>query len=115
MEIPKYETDCWGSSTFPGQIDWEKIDSYKKSYLSKIGSVIVDGANVEVTISVADAIYTEKGDDYSDAGIKFKSEVFTPDGDGCYEVFVGKLEGIGKVLLVAFDRDEDDQESETSQ
>jgi len=87
----KYETTHWGSHVFPTNIDWADIDKKAgdKSYLCKLGLVGVDGASVKVT--------------FGDTVCPIQFEAFTPEGDGSYAVLVGKIEGIGRVMLVAFD------------
>lgn len=97
----KYETKHWQKLIFPATINWKEIEliAEEKSYLSTIGSVGVDSASVTIEIIVKDIL----------TGLKteFESSIITPEGDGRYTILAGKIENIGRCIVIAFDLEDE--------
>jgi hypothetical protein len=74
---------------WPASFDWDNLATHDGTYLGRVGQVIVDGASVIVTI----------GENKPDVRFHF----FTPDGDGAYNVLAGRVRGIGRCVVIAFD------------
>jgi hypothetical protein len=74
----------------------------EESFLSKIGSVGVDGADCRIDIGIGDAVSPKQ--------ITFTLDVFSPQGDGTFPVYVGHIKGIGRVAIVAFDQEQEEGE-----
>lgn len=77
----------------PGSIDWDGLAGQQGDHLTLVGHLGVDGASVKVTISIGEN------------DVDYKTHIYTPDGDGTFEILAGRLTGLGRCLVVAFDRE----------
>jgi hypothetical protein len=95
-----YVTKRWRGGIFPTEVRWNEVEkrAEDESYLQEIGGVGVDRASVEVAILIGDLV--------PDVMVRMRNVVFTPEGDGEFRVLAGKIKGIGKCLVVAFDAEE---------
>lgn len=70
------------------------------SRLERVGSVGVDSASVRVSIVIGDLSPEWRG--------TFDVRMLTPEGDGRYDILAGKIKGLGRCIVVAFDTNQDD-------
>lgn len=78
---------------WPGSIDWDNVAAMDGDYLGLVGSLSVDGASVKVEVTIGEN------------DVNYRTHVFTPDGDGGFAILAGRLRGIGRCLVVAFDHE----------
>lgn len=78
----------------PNNFDWHESASQDGTHLNVCGEIGVDSASVTVTIG--------------DISPDFRMSIYTPEGDGSYQVLAGRVRGIGRCLVVAFDLPQSD-------
>jgi hypothetical protein len=74
--------------------------------LHEAGWVGVDSASVTVRIHITDI--------GSGLTTRFSQQIFTPDGDGSYRILAGRIKGLGRCLVVAFDLEQDEDEGSSA-
>ena len=98
-ETIEYVTECWGNHIFPNDVHWERLENLAgDSFLTSIGEIGVDSASVTVETIIRDLEGASQ--------VRTKHRIQTPDGDGVYRVLAGKIKGIGRCLVVAFDEEQ---------
>lgn len=84
--------------TTHGSLDpnWEQLGAGGGTYLSQVGTAIVDGGTVGVEVDVR----------VGENEVNYATRIQTPEGDGGYVILAGRVDGLGRCIVVAFDHEE---------